>query len=122
VSGCVIVVASKWLHGLVTGCCVKPRHIVRERGQSRSPQRHENLHSSANNDVPSTGRWGPVRSHGVQRHGAAPGPSNASSQQFPAPRTSQKRMPLSAGECPAGPAAGVCKGIGTAVMQAQHSA
>lgn len=61
------------------------RDVVRERVQSRSPQQHNILHSSAINDTPSTDREGTVGSHQAERHGTAPGPQMPSLSRLPHP-------------------------------------
>ncbi|KAM6035111.1 uncharacterized protein LJ206_000661 [Theristicus caerulescens] len=81
------------------------RRMAMERARSRSPQRRYNLRRRPTNNQPSAGRRGPAGTDSAQRRGAAPGPSNATSQQAPAPSASRRPAPPSAAERPAGPAA-----------------
>ena len=81
------------------------RRMAMERARSRTPQRRYSLRRRPTNNHPSTGRSGPAGTDSAQRQGAAPGPSNATSQQVPAPSTSREPTTRSAAERPAGSAA-----------------
>ena len=81
------------------------RRMAMERARSRSPQRRYNLRRRPTTSRPAAGRSGPGGPDSAQRQGAAPGPSNATSHQAPAPSASREPTPTSAGERPAGPAA-----------------
>ncbi|XP_032544947.1 putative E3 ubiquitin-protein ligase RING1a [Chiroxiphia lanceolata] len=59
----------------------------------------------AHDQQPLAGRRGLLGTESAQRQEAAPGPSNAPSQQAPTSSASYETAPPRAGECPAGPAA-----------------
>ncbi|KAK4832394.1 hypothetical protein QYF61_022249 [Mycteria americana] len=73
--------------------------------RSRSPQRHYNLCRRSTDYDPSAGKMGPVGRNQEQKDNVASGPSNATSQQAPTASASRERIPPSAGERLASPAA-----------------
>ncbi|RMC02733.1 hypothetical protein DUI87_19922 [Hirundo rustica rustica] len=79
------------------------RRLARARGLQPVSTVTERVRQAVHDQQPLAGRSGPEDTEGAQRQEAAPGPSNAHSQQAPA--ASQEVAPLREGERPDDPAA-----------------